>query len=179
MGIKATVVLGLLVIIGVAILLYEGPPAKERPQEETLLGEPIRVDPTRPVKHLLEFAPESVIEVTLTNEGKRLTAKRQDNQWPATKPPGAIPDFLNTLTGLGELMTLEAGSEALKDYGLDPPQAEIELQRSGGDPLVVLLGDNSPASTGTYVRIGRNGHAALAGALIRWEFDKAFRALGG
>jgi hypothetical protein len=176
---RATIILALLVVLGAAILVYEGPPAPERPQPQTVLGEPVRVDPTRTTVPLLNFTPAGITQVVLISEGKRLTATRQGDQWPGTRPAGAIADFLNSLAGLGELMRLETGPGALREYGLDPAQAEIELHRSNDEPLVVLLGDNSPASTGTYVRIGRTGHPALAGALIRWEFEKAFRAMGG
>ena len=178
MGVRGTLVLALLVAIGAGYLWFEGPPPQGR-QPDELLGGGAAAEPTKPAAPLLEFAPEDITRITLTRTGKSLVAQPENGSWPVTTPPGAIADFLHNLTGLAELMRIEAGPDELRHYGLEPPQAEIELDRRAGTPLVLLLGEHNPSATGAYVRIGRDGPVVLAGALVVWEFDKAYRALAG
>ncbi|HUI24635.1 MAG TPA: DUF4340 domain-containing protein [Candidatus Kryptonia bacterium] len=178
MGVRGTLVLALLVACGAAYLWLEGPPPEARPQDELFSGG-TGAEPTQPIRPLLEFAPEEITRITLTRDGKSLVAQLENGTWPQTTPPDVIADFLHNLTGLAELMRIEAGTDELHHYGLEPPQAEIELTRRDGVPLVLLLGEHNPAATGAYVRIGRDGPVVLAGALVVWEFDKAFKALGG
>jgi Domain of unknown function (DUF4340) len=179
MGKRGTLVLALLVLASAAYLAYEGPPPGEQPKSSTLLGEPRLLDPTHTVPRLLDFKPEEITEVALERNGKAVIARRQNGHWTHTTPPGVIADFVETLTGLGELMRLDENPTELRDYGLDPPQGEIELRRRSGEPLVLLLGEHNPSATGAYVRIGRAGRVVLAGSLILWEFDRAYKALGG
>jgi hypothetical protein len=179
MGTRGTIILALLVVVGVAYLLSESPPPEERPPQATLLGEPRVLDPTQPVTPLLEFEPSEIVQVVLVRDGRRLVATRAGDGWSGVGSAGRIADFLDNLKGLAVLMQIEAGPDDLSLYGLDPPWASIELARSTGEPLVILLGDRNPAATGAYVRIGRAGKVVLAGALIVWEFDKAFKAMAG
>ncbi|MBI4517615.1 MAG: DUF4340 domain-containing protein [Deltaproteobacteria bacterium] len=178
-GGRGTLVLALLVAAGAAVLLLEPPPPPERPQPPDLLGEPKAVDPTQQAPPLLSFTAREITRVVLTRQGRRLEAVRAGEGWSGAERANAIPDFLDNLSQLGELMRLDDSPAALRDYGLESPQAEIELHPASGAPLVIVLGDRNPAATAAYVRIGRSGHVALAGALIVWEFDKAYRALGG
>jgi hypothetical protein len=179
MGIRGTLVLALLVVIGAGILLYEGEPAGPGRRSQDPLGEPAAAGLPVKVPPLLSFEPADITEVVLRSDGHEKVAKRQGGKWPETTPAGAVADFLHNLSGLGELMRLDTSPDQLRECGLAPPQGEIELHRENGEPLVLLLGERNPAATGAYVRVGRNGHVALAGALILWEFDKAYKALGG
>jgi hypothetical protein len=177
MGVRGTVILALMVLAAAAVLLLEGPPPGERPESPNLLGEPLVVDPTEVPIALIRFAPEEVERVTLVQRGKRFSTTRAQGTWTGTKLPRVIDDFLDSLTQLAELGRLESDPASLRDYGLNPPQGEIELHLRAGDPLLVQIGDHTPAATGAYVRIGRQGHTAVAGALIIWEFEKALKAV--
>ncbi|MBI3387377.1 MAG: hypothetical protein HY027_06515 [Deltaproteobacteria bacterium] len=180
MGARGTIALALLVALGAAWLVYEGaPPDDPRASAGTLLGEPREIDPNNPTARLVNFIPADIQMVTLVRGGKRLITTRIGTIWSGAPTPNLIPDFLDSLAQLGELMCLEAGPAQLHEYGLDSPQGEIELRPITGEPVLVLLGDRNPPATGAYVRIGRSGDVVLAGALILWEFDKAFKALGG
>jgi len=178
-GVRGTLVLALLVAVGAGILLYEGAPDRPGRPSQDPLGPPAGADSPEKVLPLLSFKPADITEVVLRSDGQVRVAKRQGGKWPETMPAGAVSDFLHNLSGLGELMRLDTSPDQLRECGLAPPQAEIELHRQHGEPLVLLLGEHNPAATGAYVRVGRNGHVALAGALILWEFDKAYKALGG
>ncbi len=180
MGWRGTAILALLTLMVGAYLWFEERPAEEAGRPPTLLGEPESADPNKPIRHLLDFKPADVIGVRLEHGGQTREAQRADAAWRDVTPPGAIDDFVHNLAELGVLMDIPAGPADLKDYGLQPPQSVLHL-RLGGDapPLVLQIGDRNPAVTGVYVRLGDDGPVLLAGALAAWEFDKAFRALGG
>jgi hypothetical protein len=179
MGVRGTLVLALLVVIGAGILLYEGAASPPDPRSPDARGEPLTTEDAKVVPPLVRFHPDDVDEIILRSDGHQVTARREGGTWPPTTPVGAVADFLENLSAIGELMRLDGSPDQLRECGLDPPQGEIEIHRASGAPLVLLLGERNPAATGAYVRVGRNGHVALAGALILWEFDKAYKALGG
>ena len=180
MGARGTLALALLiVIVGAVVWFEEAPPEAPGRSTETLLGEPKAVDPNQPVRHLLDFNPADVVKVQLEHAGVTRMTERSVNGWTATSNPNAINDFLANLAQLGVLMDIPAGATELRDYGLDPPQSVVQLQTRGQPkPLVLQIGDRNPSVTGAYVRVGESGPTLLAGALIVWEFEKAFRALG-
>lgn len=180
MGARGTLVLALLIIIVGALVWFEEARHDEsgRPPE-ALLGEPRAVDPKQPVRHLLEFTPGQIVSVRLEHDGMTRETERLGDTWSTTANPAAIADFLQNLSQLAILMDIPAGEGDLRDYGLSPAQSVIQLQvRGEAKPLILQVGDRNPSVTGVYVRLGETGPVLLAGALVAWEFDKAFRALG-
>jgi hypothetical protein len=130
------------------------------------------------MRPLLEFVPADVSAVRLERGGDAREAERDAGTWKGTSAPGVIDDMLHSLSGFGLLMEIPAGPTELTDYGLQPPSRVLQLRLRGrATPLVLQIGDRNPATTGVYVRLGVDGPAALAGALVEWEFDKAFRVL--
>ncbi len=181
-GWRGTAVLALLIAIaGGFVWSGEIPPEQSGRPTENLLGEPITVDPHQPVRRLLEFQPADVVGIRLERAGAARETERSGDTWTVASQSGAINDFLHNLSELAVLMDIPAGPAELRDYGLEPPQSILQLRVRGqpAAPLVLQIGDRNPSVTGVYVRIGKEGPVVLAGALVAWEFDKAFRALGG
>jgi len=178
MGVRGTLILALLiVVVGAYVWFEEAPSEAPGRSTDTLLGEPKAFDPNLPVRHLLEYQPADVWSIRLERHGQMRETERSGETWTTTNP-GAITDFLGNLAQLAVLMDIPAGAAELRDYGLDPPQGVVRLQTRGQPtPLVLQIGDRNPSVTGVYVRIGEDGPVLLAGALVAWEFDKAFRAL--
>ena len=180
MGVRGTLILALLIVaVGAYVWFEEAPPEAPGRSTDTLLGEPKAFDPNQPVRHLLEYQPADVLSIRLERDGNMRETERSGETWTTTSPPGAITDFLGNLAQLAVIMDIPAGAAELRDYGLDPPHSVVRLQTRGQPmPLVLQIGDRNPSVTGVYVRIGDDGPVLLAGALVAWEFDKAFRALG-
>jgi hypothetical protein len=176
MGVRGTLILALLtLVVGALVWLEEVPRDGTSRPPDTLLGEP-RAD--QQVRHLLEFTPADILSVQLERGDMSRQARRSGATW-STANPAAVDDFLENLSQLGVLMDIPAGEGDLPDYGLNPPQSVIRLQVRGQmKPLILQVGDRNPSVTGVYVRLGEKGPVLLAGALVAWEFDKAFRALG-
>lgn len=129
-------------------------------------------DATRPI---FDLAPDDVVQIQLKRDGETREATRTPKGWPVP----AIGDFLSALTSFGILVEISSAPEHAGEYGLRPPRAVATLYLSGGrSPLLLQIGDHNPPATGVYVRVGTEGQIGLAGALVDWEFEKAFRALG-
>ena len=180
MGARGTLVLALLVVaIGAYLWLEEAPPPRAGRSPETLLGEPRGVDPNQPVRRILDFQPADVVAIRLERNGTSRDTERSGDVWSKAANPAAIKDSLQNLAQLVVLMDIPADATDLAHYGLAPPRGVLQLQVTGrSTPLVLQIGDRNPSVTGVYVRLGANGPVVLAGALVAWEFDKAFRALG-
>jgi hypothetical protein len=180
MGARGTLILALLVVIvGAYLWLEEVPPPEAGRSTGTLLGQPGAGDPNQPVRHILDVRPAEVVAIRLERDGTTRATQRSGNTWSNAANPAAINDFLENMVPLAVLMDIPADAADLRLYGLDPPRSVLQLQVSGrSTPLVLQIGNRNPSVTGVYVRLGEDGPVVLAGALVAWEFDKAFRALG-
>jgi hypothetical protein len=175
MGWRGTAGLAVIAVVLGIYLWFEQPPGRGVPRAGDTLEVPQR-QPTTPVQPLLKFTPAEVTGIRLEHGGRAVEAQRGAGGWRSTEPPGAIDDFLHNLTQLAVLSEIPATAGDLKDFGLQPAQSILQLQVHGQGPLMLQIGDRNPATTGVYVRVG-NGAVLLAGALVEWEFEKAFRAL--
>jgi Domain of unknown function (DUF4340) len=170
-GWRGTAVLALLVAVAGAYVWFDTTPGDTT--GPSAYGDLPPPTPTPPVQPLLDAAPADVIAVRLEHAGRRVAVQRADATW---KP--VVDDFLQNLTEIGVLMHIAGGDAHLQDYGLAPPQSIVELRfRTQRPPLVLQIGDSNPAATGVYLRFGDRGPVVLAGALLVWEFERAFGAL--
>jgi len=175
MGWRGTAMLAAVAVVLGLYLWVEKPPGNDVPRSADMLQAPQR-QPATPVQRLLRFTPAEVTGIRLERGSRAVEAESHDGGWRNTEPPGAIDDFLRNLTQLGIVSEIPATAGDLKDYGLQPAQSILQLRLRGRGPLVLQIGDRNPATTGVYVRIG-DGPVVLAGALVEWEFEKAFKAL--
>jgi hypothetical protein len=178
MGRRGTGVLGLCVVLAAALLWLEGPSRDDAASRALTFGNRVVSEPTAPVPRLLDFLPAEVAAVELEHGGLMRKAHRNGNKWEGSGASSLVDDFLHSISQLGVLAEIPTTPADLKDYGLQPPQSVLRLHlRDRAAALVLQIGDRNPATTGVYVRIGEHGPVVLAGALVRWEFDKAFKGL--
>lgn len=177
MGWRGTLVLCLLVAVAGFYLWFEEVPPEPRPAPRTLLGEPASTgdEETAP---LLEFDPAKVASLQFRHGGETRETKRTGASWEGIDSSQAMEDFLASLAGLARIMEVSNDPAALDDYGLRPPASVLEIRlQDPAEPLVLEIGNRNPATTGVYARVNRSGPILLAGALVAWEFEKAFAAL--
>lgn len=175
MSTRTTVILLALVLCVGSYLWWEqaaGPPSHAPP---AVGGSAAPAGPSPTIRPFFDFHPDQVVRLHLQREGIARSATRAGRDWPSP----AIADFLRVLTEIGLIMDISTDTDQAADYGLQPPRGEAALYLAGDrPPLVLRFGDRNPPSTAIYVQVGANGPIALAGALLDWEFDKAFQALG-
>jgi hypothetical protein len=176
MGWRGTLVLLLLVVAAGAAYLMSPTPDVVLP-EGTLLGEPRYLRETTPSPRLLEFDAARISEMTLGFHDEVVTVARQGDTWRGAADARPLNDFLAGLANASMLSSVE-GDSPLADFGLDVPARRIRLETDKGAAQVLVIGDRNPAGTSVYVR-ANDGPVILAGALVMWEFDKAFAAVTG
>lgn len=177
MGWRGTAVLALLVaVVGAYVWLEAVPPDAGNSAAMNAQSAPQQV--TTPTHHLLDFEPADVVSVRLERTGQFHEARRAASGWQGVGNATALDDLVHDLAEFRVLMDIPGSQTALKDYGLEPPQGTLEIRlRSRATPLLLQIGDRNPAITGVYVRTGTDGSVALAGALVEWDFDRAYKSL--
>jgi hypothetical protein len=163
---------------GAAFLLYRDVNAGRRdPSWRAIFEEPRETPPADLITHLLAFDPAHVTAISVRRGTQQLRVERTPDGWSGAGRASDMDDFLHDLGELAVILPIDMGPDTLRDHGLDPPQAAIELTRAGAPPLVLLVGARNPPATGVYVRVGTDGPVALTGALLLWDLEKFERAL--
>lgn len=110
-------------------------------------------------KVLLKFDREKVDAVDVTVAGKPLVIAKEGGDWKITKPVQTKADF-GTVEGLvGKLQTAQMKSmvtdspspEDLKKYGLDKPEATVDLN-AGSARATLQIGAKTPEGNTVYAR---------------------------
>jgi hypothetical protein len=177
MGWRGTLVLALALCVAGFYLYREVVADSPELSWQSVIGGPRAAPPGSQIVHLLSFDPATVTAVRLRRGDAEWRVARRDQGWTGVERPSDVDDFLTSLLDLAEILPLEVAPEELAAHGLDPAEQEVELERAGAAPVLVLLGRHNPPATGVYAQLGRGGRVVLTGALALWEFDKLARAL--
>ncbi|MBX3026654.1 hypothetical protein KF840_17250 [bacterium] len=177
MGWRGTVALLVVVVAAAAYLYHDVNAGRTDGSWSAIFEEPQEPPPADLVKRLLAFDAAGITAITVRRGTQEWRAERTADGWSGAGRATDMNDFLHDLAALAEIMPIEVAPDTLRDHGLDPPQASIELTRSGAPPLVLLVGARNPPATGVYVRVGADGPVVLTGALLLWDLEKIERAL--
>lgn len=178
MGWRGTLAL-LVAVAGAAFLLYRDVNADRSERSwRAIFEEPRDTPPADQVTHLLAFDPAAVTAVAVRRGDQRWRAERAADGWSGAGRDTDIDGFLHDLGELAVILPIEVGPDTLRDHGLEPPQASVELTRAGAPPIVLQIGARNPPATGVYVRLGDQGPVVLTGALLLWDLEKVERAFG-
>jgi hypothetical protein len=167
------------VVFGAAFLLYHDVNAGRRERSwGAIFEEPRDTPPGEQVKRLLSVDPATVTAITVRRGDQQWRAERTADGWTGAGRATDMDDFLHDLVERSEIMPIGVGPDTLREHGLAPPQASVELTRTGAPPIVLLVGARNPPATGVYVRVGADGPVAVTGALLLWDLEKLERAFG-
>jgi hypothetical protein len=105
------------------------------------------------------------------------------NSWTIAKPAAmaADADAVNMLAG--SLATLNAdrvideNPSSLDTFGLSTPSEEVDVTLKGGKTTKLLLGADTPASTGTYVKLEGDPRVYTVPSYTKSSFDKSVNDL--
>jgi hypothetical protein len=132
--------------------------------------------PGEGITRLLRLDPREVTAIRLQRGDVNVRVEHADGRWQGVARPEALVDFVHNVSQLAEIIRLDIEPAQRGEYGLEPPAAVIELERGEQPPILLLLGNHNPSSTGAYAQVGRDGPIVLTGAIALWELDKAIRA---
>lgn len=145
-------------------------------------------DSPPPVAHLTRAAflsiPEEEIDALELRRGSVVARCRRTNgRWeviaPADRavPSDLIEALVANLTQLPDVEVVAEDSSGLGEFGLQAPQSEIALQRTGRAPVSVRLGAHNPAGTAVYAQRNDSPRVFLIGLNVRYYEDLLFEAL--
>lgn len=160
--------LGAAIALTLGVVVYEtqisgGPPAEEAARGERLFADP--------------FDETAVERLSLQRDGTTLTFEQNldnpdiDIGWRMVEPertlaePAAIAYLLNILTTDPSLQTLTATPAQLTQYGLDDPDATLELVLADGTAHTVKVGGTDFSGDNRYVQVdeGETVHVVSGG----------------
>ena len=110
---------------------------------------------------ILRVNVAAVAQIAIKGKTPVTLERTKSGKWQITQPETypadqeAIFGILSTLSGLNADRVVEDKASDRKQYGLDPPAVELDIQSTGRPVQQLLLGDETPA--------GGNVYAALAG----------------
>ncbi|MEM7187982.1 MAG: DUF4340 domain-containing protein [Pseudomonadota bacterium] len=142
MGGRLTLALvAVLVVLAVGAYVAFSPPEPE-------------VAPNAPVMWQVER--DDIVGFQITRRGHPAQAfVRRDGRWQMEPDGGSVPSG----SAEGVVLILAAPSAkrrlpASDDFGLDNPVLTVRVDLAGAPPLMVRVGDPTPASAADYVRVG-------------------------
>jgi hypothetical protein len=128
---------------------------------------------------LFPYRPEDVERFILVNpKGERIEVARSGSGWKIASPveaPGAGPEissFIDQIVPGRKNSELE-NVQNFADYGLNKPFATLIIHRAGGAaPDTLLVGDETPAGSNCYLRLGSSRSVFLSSDVTRNVMNK-------
>ncbi len=128
---------------------------------------------------LFPYRPADVERFVLVNpKGERIEVARSGSAWKVVSPveaPGAGPEIASFIAQIvpGHRSSELENVRNFGDYGLQKPFATLIMYRGGGAaPDTLLVGDETPAGSNCYLRLGSSRSVILANAIIRNLMNK-------
>ncbi|MDP9053406.1 MAG: DUF4340 domain-containing protein [Acidobacteriota bacterium] len=133
---------------------------------------------------LISADPKQIEEIRLAKSGSDpVEITKLANSWTISKP-SAMPADSDAVDMLaGSLATLNADRvidehpSDLNAFGLTNPSEEIDVTVKGGRLIKLLLGSDTPSSTGTYAKIESDPKVYTVPTYTKTSFDKSVNDL--
>jgi Domain of unknown function (DUF4340) len=100
-------------------------------------------------------------------------------QWHITSPTAlgadqsAVSSLLGTFSSLNSERLVEDKASNLAPYGLDSPKLEVDLTDKGNKTQKLLLGDDTPAGSGIYAKLGGDPRVFTVPKYDKTSIDKS------
>ncbi len=112
-------------------------------------------------------------------EGEAITCRREGGNWTIAEPKklsadsSVVSGLLNSLTGATIDQVVEAKPSNLKDFGLDPPLATLQVLTDAKPAQFSLsLGDDTPTSGGVYAQVAGNPRVVTLASYLKTSLVK-------
>jgi hypothetical protein len=131
-------------------------------------------------KHLFPFEPKDVERFVLINpKGERIEIERSGARWTIVSPVTSVGDGPAIDSFIGQAVPGRRGEEIggaanLADFGLEKPYATLILYLRGAEaPDTLFIGDKTPTSSSSYVRIGASRTVLIATTITHSFVNKS------
>jgi hypothetical protein len=109
--------------------------------------------------------------------------KADTSKWQITQPKPyradqeTVAGMLSTLSGLNADRVVEDKASNLKQYGLDPPAAELDITRKSQGTRQLLLGDDTPTGGDVYASLAGDPRVFTVSSFSKTSLAKSLNDL--
>lgn len=169
-----------LVVAAVILALLSGAVwwAKRHPQSTA------STTPTTTTPKLVDIPQAQVGEIDLKKkDGSAVDVKRQNNKW-AIISPETLPTDQDAVNGVASSLSpvtadnvVEDNAPDLSKYGLNNPSLTVTIHENNGKSDVISFGDDVPAGSLVYARVGNSNKVYAVSSSTKTSFDKGVNDL--
>jgi hypothetical protein len=115
--------------------------------------------------------------------GEPIEVAKLANQWMITKPTAmpadgdAVNMLAGTLSTLNADRVIDEHPASLDTFGLTTPSEEVDVTTKGGKTTKLLIGADTPSSTGTYAKLENDPKVYTLPSYTKTSFDKTVNDL--
>jgi hypothetical protein len=146
------------------------------------------VESERPVaeenakKKVFSYDSAKINQIQIKSSAGAVTALRKgaNDTWAIVQPADApadrnsVSDVVTNLANLEEQRVVDENAADLKAYGLAEPRVDVTFQVDGDkEPKRILLGEKTPASSGTYAKLASGNRVFLVNSTVETAVDKS------
>lgn len=146
------------------------------------------VESERPVadenakKKVFTYDSTKINQLQIKSSTGEVTALRKgaNDVWTIVQPTNApadrnvVSDLVTNLANLEEQRSVDENAADLKAYGLAEPVVDVTFHVDGEkEPKRILLGDKTPANSGTYAKLPSSNRIFLVGSTVETAADKS------
>jgi Domain of unknown function (DUF4340) len=133
-------------------------------------------------KAVFTYDASKITQVEVRSSSGEVTALRKgaNDTWTIVKPADApadrntISDVVTNLSKLEEQRVVDENAADLKAYGLAEPRVDVTFHVDGEkEPRRILLGEKTPAGSGTYAKLPSNNRVFLVDTALETAVDKS------
>jgi hypothetical protein len=133
---------------------------------------------------ILSIPEDQFQEIRIRKTGAdSIDLKRDNGKWQILqpKPYAADPDtassLVSALTSVSADKTIEDKAADLTQYGLINPQLDVAVIRKDGKTDELLIGDDTPTSSGSYAKLASDPHVYTVLSFVKTGVDKSLNDL--
>jgi len=132
-------------------------------------------------KKVFTYDAAKINQVQIKSSAGEVTSLRKgaDSTWTIVQPVQAaadrnsISEVVTSLSSLEEQRVVDENAADLKAYGLAEPRVDVTFHVEGDkEPKRILLGEKTPASSGTYAKLPSGNRVFLVDTSLETAVDK-------
>jgi hypothetical protein len=134
---------------------------------------------------ILKLDQAAIVKLELKKKASEPIAltKASSGDWQITEPKplradqSAVSGVISTLSSLNSQRVVEDKSSDLKTFGLENPALEVDLTEKDNKSQKLLLGDETPASSGVYAMVSGDPRIFTMASWEKSSIDKSLNDL--
>ena len=129
---------------------------------------------------ILDIPQDQIREIRIQKTGSEamLLRKGDDGKWQIMDPKplradqDSVTSLVSTLSTLNADKLVEAKAADLSAYGLNAPKLEVTVQKKDGKSQQLDIGDDTPTSSGAYVKLANDPRVFTVYTYVKTSLDK-------